>query len=133
MHPLLSRPVLFYIYLQYSSSTQLYKKKLKKSPRCPRRKTKDGSETTDVNDFFSTTFANLSTRLLFRSWDLREVEGAIVRVSKRMHFCAENEREAERRIKIDMWPLQLLTLAGEGPLTKGGGARFFGLARGSSS
>lgn len=58
MHPLLSRPVLFYIYLQYSSSTQPYKKNLKKSPR---RKTKDGSETTDVNDFFSTTFANLST------------------------------------------------------------------------
>lgn len=26
-----------------------------------------------------------------------------------------------------------LTLAGEGPLTRGGGARFFGLARGSSS
>lgn len=28
---------------------------------------------------------------------------------------------------------RLLTLAGEGPLTRGGGARFFGLARGSSS
>lgn len=29
--------------------------------------------------------------------------------------------------------MQSLTLAGEGPLTRGGGARFFGLARGSSS
>lgn len=61
-----------------------------------------------------------------------EVEGAIVRVPKRMHFCVENERGREKN-KISIWPLQLLTLAGEGPLTKGGGARFFGLARGSSS
>ena len=30
-------------------------------------------------------------------------------------------------------PQRLLTLAGEGPLTRGGGARFLGLARGSSS
>jgi len=30
-------------------------------------------------------------------------------------------------------PARLFTLAGDGPLTKGGGARFFGLARGSSS
>lgn len=46
--------------------------------------------------------------------------------------ASKNERGREKN-KISIWPLQLLTLAGEGPLTKGGGARFFGLARGSSS
>lgn len=44
-----------------------------------------------------------------------------------------SERGRGRGIRYITQPVQLLTLAGEGPLTKGGGARFFGLARGSSS
>lgn len=48
-------------------------------------------------------------------------------------FVPKTKEAEKEKNKVDMWPLQLFTLAGEGPLTKGGGARFFGLARGSSS
>lgn len=44
----------------------------------------------------------------------------------------EREERKEGRKQVDR-SQRSLTLAGEGPLTRGGGARFLGLARGSSS
>lgn len=98
-------------------TTQPYKGKKNVSSR----KTK----ATDVNDFSQPRPQHTPKRFVYYSDHgtiESEVEGALCPRDGCTSFCPARNR-----------PVQSLTLAGEGPLTKGGGARFFGLARGSSS
>lgn len=137
MHPSLARALQhpFMIFFVDPTVREEKKKKRKKkeknvsSTSQRRRRSQDDQ----CQRFFSAAPAMyLSGRLLFRSWGPPSLRSRVPLFARRMHFCPERKKPGGRDKDITR-PVQLLTLAGEGPLTKGGGARFFGLARGSSS